>query len=68
MSNQKEKNLFIVDHANKSGDRERRNPNRAARRKAICRLRERLLGKNVPKQRTVDPDVSKDLSSGISDD
>jgi len=44
MSNEKEKNLFIVDHANKSGDRERRNPNRIARRRVANKWREYLSG------------------------
>ena len=44
MSSEKEKNLFIVDHANKSGDRERRNPNRVAGRRVADKWREHLAG------------------------
>ncbi len=44
MSNENEKNLFIVDHANKSGDRERRNPNRVAGRRVADKWREYLSG------------------------
>ncbi|MEO1245428.1 MAG: hypothetical protein AAFX56_07035 [Pseudomonadota bacterium] len=42
MSKEKEKNLFVVDHANKSGDRERRNPNRAAKRRVAAEWQEHL--------------------------
>ena len=44
MSDENEKNLFIVDHANKSGDRERRNPNRVAGRRVADKWREYLAG------------------------